>query len=74
MAIALGVARLVGEGASGEDLVLVCPCDHAVAHVDRFVEAVALARQAAAFMNGRRTQATRTQSLLRQRLSITAAS
>lgn len=47
-AIALGVARLVGEGASGEDLVLVCPCDHAVAHVDRFVEAVALARQAAA--------------------------
>ena len=46
-AIALGVARLVAEGASGADLVLVCPCDHAMAQVDRFAEAVARARRAA---------------------------
>ena len=46
-AIALGVARLVAEGASGADLVLVCPCDHAMAQVDRFAEAVAQARGAA---------------------------
>ncbi|MDR1651628.1 MAG: mannose-1-phosphate guanylyltransferase/mannose-6-phosphate isomerase [Synergistaceae bacterium] len=46
-AIALGVARLIEDGASGDDVVLVCPSDHIIADESAFESAVSLAREAA---------------------------
>jgi mannose-1-phosphate guanylyltransferase/mannose-6-phosphate isomerase len=46
-AIALGLVKLIGDGASGDDLVMVCPSDHIIADESAFEAAVALASEAA---------------------------
>lgn len=46
-AIALGIATLLAEGASEEDLILVCPSDQRIGNVERFCEAVCTACEGA---------------------------